>query len=244
MRTAQLRRSPGGPAAPGEVVLSARGLAAGYHGRAVIRDVSVELRAGQVLALLGANGAGKTTTVLSLAGELKPLRGRVEVAGRPVTAPLHVRARRGLRLVTEERSVFMGLSAEDNLRLAHRDIEPCIRLFPELEPVLRRRAGLLSGGEQQMLTLARALAGEPSVLLIDELSLGLAPVIVQRLAGAVRAAADQGCAVLLVEQQMRHALEIADRACVMRRGAIVLEGAAAELLADPARVEAHYLGER
>jgi branched-chain amino acid transport system ATP-binding protein len=119
-----------------------------------------------------------------------------------------------------------------------------VRLFPELEPILGRRAGLLSGGEQQMLTLARALVGEPSVILIDELSLGLAPIIVNRLVGAVRAAADRGCAVLLVEQQTRHALEIADRACVMRRGRIVLEGEAKELAADPARVEASYLGER
>jgi branched-chain amino acid transport system ATP-binding protein len=197
-----------------------------------------------VLALLGANGAGKTTTVLSLAGEIKPLRGAVEQGGRTVTAPLFVRARRGMRLVTEERSVFLSLSAEDNLRLVHRDIEPCVQMFPELTPILGRRAGLLSGGEQQMLTLARALVGQSAVILIDELSLGLAPIIVNRLVGAVRAAADRGCAVLLVEQQMHHALEIADRVCVMRRGKIVLEGEAKELLADPARIEASYLGER
>lgn len=244
MRQGRVRRSPKIRAVSGELVLSARGLTAGYNNRAVIEDVSIELRAGQVLALLGANGAGKTTTVLTLAGEVRPLRGTVEQQGRTVTAPLHVRARQGLRLVTEERSVFMGLSAEDNLRLAHRDIGPCVRLFPELEPILGRRAGLLSGGEQQMLTLARALVGEPSAILIDELSLGLAPIVVNRLAGAVREAADRGCAVLLVEQQTRHALEIADRACVMRRGRIVLEGGAKELAADPARVEASYLGER
>jgi branched-chain amino acid transport system ATP-binding protein len=225
----RVRRSPKVRAAPGELVLSARGLTAGYNNRAVIEEVNIDLRAGQVLALLGANGAGKTTTVLSLAGEIKPLRGRVEQGGRTSTAPLYVRARRGMRLVTEERSVFMGLSAEDNLRLAHRDIEPCVQMFPELKPLLGRRTGLLSGGEQQMLTLARALVGEPSVILIDELSLGLAPVIVNRLIG---------------EQQMRHALEIADRACVMRRGKIVLEGEAKELLANTARIEAHYLGER
>ncbi len=240
----RVRRSPKVRAAPGELVLSARGLTAGYNNRAVIEEVNIDLRAGQVLALLGANGAGKTTTVLSLAGEIKPLRGTVEQGGRTITAPLYVRARRGMRLVTEERSVFMSLSTEDNLRLAHRDIEPCVQMFPELKPLLGRRTGLLSGGEQQMLTLARALVGEPSVILIDELSLGLAPVIVNRLVGAVRAAADRGCAVLLVEQQMRHALEIADRACVMRRGKIVLEGEAKELLASTARIEAHYLGER
>jgi branched-chain amino acid transport system ATP-binding protein len=225
-------------------VLSARGLTAGYHNRAVIEDVHIDLRAGQILALLGANGAGKTTTVLSLAGEIKPLHGTVEQRGRTITAPLHVRARQGMRLVTEERSVFMGLSAEDNLRLAHRDIEPCVQMFPELRPLLGRRAGLLSGGEQQMLTLARALVGEPSVILIDELSLGLAPIIVSRLVAAVRAAADRGCGVLLVEQQMHHALEIADRACIMRRGKIVLAGEAKELLADVARIESSYLGDR
>jgi branched-chain amino acid transport system ATP-binding protein len=240
----RVRRSPKVRAAPGELVLSARGLAAGYHNRAVIEDVNIDLRAGQVLALLGANGAGKTTTVLSLAGEIKPLRGTVEQRGRTITAPLYVRARQGMRLVTEERSVFMGLSAEDNLRLAHRDIGPCVQMFPDLEPLLGRRTGLLSGGEQQMLTLARALVGEPSVILIDELSLGLAPIVVKRFVGAVRAAADRGCAVLLVEQQMHHALEIADRVCVMRRGQIVLEGAAKELLANTARIEAQYLGER
>jgi branched-chain amino acid transport system ATP-binding protein len=244
VNVARVSRSPKARAASGGPVLSARGLAAGYHGRAVIEDVNIELRAGQVLALLGANGAGKTTTLLSLAGEVKPLRGTVEQGGRATTAPLHVRARRGMRLVTEDRSVFLGLSAADNLRLAHRDIGPCVQLFPELEPLLGRRTGLLSGGEQQMLTLARALVGQPSVILIDELSLGLAPIIVKRLAGAVRAAADCGCAVLLVEQQTRHALEIADRACVMRRGRIVLEGEARELLADTARIEASYLGER
>ena len=239
-----MRRSPKIRAVPGELVLSARGLTAGYNNRAVIEDVNIDLRAGQVLALLGANGAGKTTTVLSLAGEIKPLRGTVEQGGHATTAPLHVRARRGMRLVTEERSVFMGLTAADNLRLVYRDIEPCVHLFPELKAILGRRTGLLSGGEQQMLTLARALVGEPSVILIDELSLGLAPLIVTRLAGAVRAAADRGCAVLLVEQQMRHALEIADRVCVMRRGKIVLDGEAKVLLADTARIEAHYLGER
>jgi branched-chain amino acid transport system ATP-binding protein len=228
----------------GEVILEARDLSAGYNGLPVIRDVSMQLRAGSVVALLGANGAGKTTTMLSFAGEVKALSGSVRLGSEITGAPLHARARRGLRLVTEERSVFMGMTAYENLRLAHKDIGPCLDIFPELKPILKRRAGLLSGGEQQMLTLGRALVGDPAVILIDELSLGLAPIIVARLLAAVRAAADRGVAVLLVEQQIQQALQVADWACVMKRGRIVLEGPADDLLSDASQVEAHYLGDR
>ena len=228
-------------AAPGAAV-EARGLCAGYGARAVVHDVDVVVRPGEVVALLGPNGAGKTTTLLALAGELPLLAGEVLLNGRATSLPLHRRARNGLSFVTEERSVFRGLSARDNLRVAGVDPADALRLFPELEPRLDVRGGLLSGGEQQMLTLARALCRRPSILLADELSLGLAPLVVRRLLEAVRAAADeQGTAVLLVEQHVRKALEHSDRAYVMRRGRIELSGTADEMRARLSEIEDSYL---
>jgi branched-chain amino acid transport system ATP-binding protein len=222
--------------------LEARGIAAGYGSQAVIHDVDINVRAGEVVALLGANGAGKTTTLLTLAGELPPLRGEVAIDGIVTKAPLYKRARNGLTFVTEEKSVFKGLSTRDNLRVGGVDLDEALALFPELERRLNIRGGLLSGGEQQMLTLARALARKPRVLLADELSMGLAPLIVKRLLEAVRAAADQrGTAVLLVEQHVRKALRYADRAYVMRRGRIELSGSAVELRSRINEIEDQYL---
>jgi branched-chain amino acid transport system ATP-binding protein len=222
--------------------LQARGLAAGYHGHAIVEDLELELEAGTVTALLGPNGAGKSTTLLTLAGALKPLAGEVAIAGRPARGPLSGRARAGLGFVSEERSVFMSLTAAENLRVGRCDVGHALALFPELEPLLNRRAGLLSGGEQQMLTLARALARRPRVLLADELSLGLAPLVVERLLQAVRTAAtDEGVAVLLVEQHIRKALKIADRVLVMRRGAVVLQGSGEDLRGHTADIEAAYM---
>jgi branched-chain amino acid transport system ATP-binding protein len=226
----------------GAPVLEARGLSAGYGSQPVINEIDLHVRPGEVVTLLGPNGAGKTTTLLALAGELDPLAGEVLLDGQITTAPLHKRARHGLTLVTEEKSVFMGLSARDNLRVAAVDVTDALALFPELERLLAMRGGLLSGGEQQMLTLARALGRKPRVLLADELSLGLAPLIVGRLLDAVRAAADtQGTAVLLVEQHVRKALQYADRAYVMRRGRIELEGTAGELRSRIGEIEDQYL---
>jgi len=222
--------------------IEARGLSAGYGPQAVIHDVSLEVRPGEVIALLGANGAGKTTTLLTLAGELSPLAGDVLLHGSVAKGPLHKRARNGLTFVTEEKSVFKGLSTRDNLRVAGVDVDEALSLFPELARRIDVRGGLLSGGEQQMLTLARALARKPRVLLADELSMGLAPLIVKRLLEAVRAAADrQGTAVLLVEQHVRKALVYADRAYVMRRGRIELSGTAAELRSNIHAIEDQYL---
>jgi branched-chain amino acid transport system ATP-binding protein len=223
-------------------VLEARGLTAGYGPQPVIHEVDLVVHPGEVVGLLGANGAGKTTTLLTLAGELPLLGGEVLLDGAATSAPLFRRARQGLTFVTEEKSVFMGLSTRDNLRVADVDIDKALDLFPELAKRINVRAGLLSGGEQQMLTLARALSRQPRVLLADELSMGLAPLIVKRLLEAVvDAAKNHGTAVLLVEQHARKALEYSDRAYVMRRGHIELSGTSGELLGQIGDIEDRYL---
>jgi branched-chain amino acid transport system ATP-binding protein len=223
-------------------LLEARGLSAGYGGVAAIEGIDLEVGPGEVVALLGANGAGKTTTMLSLCGELPAMTGEVRWLGQPARGPLTRRAREGLALITEERSVFTGLTAAENLKLGRGSSARAIELFPELEEHLRRRAGLLSGGQQQILTVARALAAKPRVLLADELSLGLAPLVVARLLSAVREAADRdGVGVLLVEQHVRDALAIADRVYVIRRGRIVLRGSGTEMAGQIDRIEGSYL---
>jgi branched-chain amino acid transport system ATP-binding protein len=233
--------SGNGPAAS-VPVLEARSISAGYGPQPVIHDVNLVIEPGEVVGLLGANGSGKTTTLLSLAGELPLLSGEVLLDGTVTTAPLHRRARQGLTFVTEEKSVFMGLSARDNLRVADVDIATALGLFPELERLLGVRAGLLSGGEQQMLTLARALSRQPRVLLADELSMGLAPIIVKRLLQAVvRIAKQQDTAVLLVEQHVRKALQFCDRAYVMHRGRIELSGSSSDLQGRLSEIEDRYL---
>jgi branched-chain amino acid transport system ATP-binding protein len=222
-------------------VLEARGLTAGYGPQPVVHGVDLVVEPGEVVTLLGRNGAGKTTTLLALSGELPLMEGSVLLDGKPTRHPLHRRARGGLAYVTEERSVFKTMSARDNLRIGDADPDAALALFPELEKRLDVRGGLLSGGEQQMLTLARALSRKPRLLLADELSLGLAPLVVRRLLEAVRAAADQrGTGVLLVEQHVRKALLYAERAYVMRRGRIVMSGAAADLRERIAEIEESY----
>jgi branched-chain amino acid transport system ATP-binding protein len=223
-------------------ILAARGLSAGYAGQPVVHDLDLEVAAGEVVCLLGPNGAGKTTTMLALSGELPPLAGEVAFDGETTRAPLHKRARNGLSYVTEERSVFKGLSARDNLRCGGVEVSEALALFPELEKRLGVRGGLLSGGEQQMLTLARALGRKPRLLLADELSLGLAPLIVDRLLQAVRAAADErGTGVLVVEQHARKALNYADRVLVMTRGRVRMALTAAEARSQLNDIESHYL---
>ena len=223
------------------VVLEARGLAAGYGSLAAVRDLDLHVDAGEVVALLGPNGAGKTTTLLTLAGVIAPLRGEVCWKGVATRAPVHRRVRSGLALVPEERSVIMSLSVRDNLRFARGPMERALELFPELRPHLRRPAGLLSGGQQQMLTLGRALAGSPDILLADELSLGLAPLLVERLLDAVREAASRGVGVLLVEQHVTQALRIADRAYVLQHGRVALQGSASDLSGRLDEIERTYL---
>jgi branched-chain amino acid transport system ATP-binding protein len=186
------------------------------------------LHRGEIAAVFGPNGAGKTTLLMTLAGALRPLRGAVMWQGNGTTAPLHKRVRAGMAFVPEERSVISSLTTLDNLRLGRGSVDGALQFFPQLTPLLGRRAGLLSGGEQQMLTLARAIASRPAALLVDELSLGLAPIIVDRLLDALRSAANElGLAVLLVEQQARRAMRIADRWLLLRQGAVVAAGEAA-----------------
>jgi branched-chain amino acid transport system ATP-binding protein len=223
-------------------LLEAEALYAGYAGMAVVRNLELTVHPGEIIALIGANGAGKTTTLLTLSGDLAPISGNVKFFGAPTRAPLHRRARRGLSLVTEERSVFMRLTVAENLRVAGCEFEPAFALFPELSRLVGKKAGLLSGGEQQMLTLARALVRKPKILLVDELSLGLAPLIVERLLQTLRDAADQEqIGVLMVEQHVRQALDVADRAYVMRRGVAQLSGPCSELKGRLSEIEASYL---
>jgi branched-chain amino acid transport system ATP-binding protein len=208
--------------------LEARGLDAGYGKIAVVRGMDLHLSPGEVLVLFGSNGAGKTTTVRTLSGLLPTMAGEVRLNGKAVKAPLHVRARMGLSIVTERRALVKTLTVAENLRVVRADVKFALGVFPELGEHMERQAGLLSGGQQQMLSLGRALARRPNVLLIDELSLGLAPIVVNRLLEAVRTAADEGMAVLLVEQHIAKALRIADRVNVLRRGQIVIDGIASD----------------
>jgi ABC-type branched-subunit amino acid transport system ATPase component len=212
---------PGG----GSALLEVSGLAAGYHGHPVVNDIDIDVAPGEVVLLVGPNGAGKTTTLMAIAGAIARMAGEVRFNGDIADAPLHKRVKQGLAFVTEQRAVFSRLSTEDNLRLGRGDRRLAFDMFPELEALRTRLGGQLSGGEQQMLVLGRALSRQPSLLLADELSLGLAPRVVTRLLSVVRrAASDQGLGVLLVEQHVTEALNYADRVYVLQRGRVVLAG--------------------
>jgi branched-chain amino acid transport system ATP-binding protein len=222
-------------------VLETQDVHAGYGDVTVVRDLNVRVASGEIVALLGRNGAGKTTALLTMAGALRPISGEIQFLGTPDRSSLAGRARRGLGLMTDDRSIFFGLTVRENLRLA-RGNGDALSVFPELGGMLDRPAGLLSGGEQQMLGLAAVLAREPKLLLIDELSFGLAPRIVQRLMTAVRQVADRGTAVILVEQFARIALDVADRAYVLVNGRVAREGTTDELRANVGELESTYLG--
>ncbi len=226
------------------------GLTAGYDGTAVVRDLDLSVGPGEVVALLGPNGAGKTTTLRTIAGLLAPISGRVKLHGASVDGPAHRVARQGVSLVPEDRALFFDLTVEENLRLGagrgdrRAARQRVVEMLPALEPLLYRRAGSLSGGEQQMLALARALASRPRCLLVDEMSLGLAPLVIDRLFPILRRIADEdGVGVLLVEQHVRMALAIADRAYVLAHGRLTLEGPAAALAHQPDRLRAAYFGQ-
>jgi branched-chain amino acid transport system ATP-binding protein len=240
-------RQPDVPA--GGLRLRCHDLSGGRGDTVAFRDLGLDVEAGTVLALLGPNGAGKTTLLLTLAGLLPAHGGVVEVDGTPLRNGNPVAASRaGVVLVPDDRSLFTTLSVEENLDVARRRGGPAPRdligTFPALEKRWTLPAGALSGGEQQMLALARALIQQPRVLLVDEMSMGLAPIVVESLFGTVRAIArDHGAAIVLVEQHVNLALRVADEAAVLNRGAVVLRGAAGELGGDGGRLERAYFGE-
>ena len=223
-----------------EALLEIHNLHAGYGGVPVVRDLSLSVGPGEVVALLGPNGAGKTTTLHTSAALIPVIKGELRVFGAPIAKrqPYDL-ANQGLGYVTEDRSLFYSLTVKENLRLGTHgksaDMGHALTYFPALEALMDRQAGLLSGGEQQMLALGRAIASHPKLLLIDEMSLGLAPVIVEKLLPIVRELARKtGSGVLLVEQHVELALEVSDRAYVLAHGDLVLEGEATHLLANPA----------
>ena len=224
-------------------------LCTGYLGIPVVRSMHLRVGAAEVVALLGPNGAGKTTTLETIAGLVKPISGSIRDGGRDIAGqPAHVLARTGVALVPEGRALFPGLTVREHLRLAGgrrgAGESELLEMLPELRKCLHRKAGLLSGGEQQMLAIGRALVSRPRLLLVDEMSLGLAPVIVERLLPVLRRAADEmGASVLFVEQHIALALEVSDRAYVLNHGRIVLEGTAGDLRERREILAASYLGE-
>jgi branched-chain amino acid transport system ATP-binding protein len=238
-------------------LLDVRALHAGYDDVEVVHGVDLHVAPGEMVALLGPNGAGKSTTLRTISALIPPLRGEVEVLGAVLgprgrgrnrgPGPTDI-ARRGVAHVPEDRGLFFGLTAREHLRLAARRndrdaIDRALVLVPQLAPIVDRRAGLMSGGEQQMLAIARALVARPRLLMIDELSLGLAPIVVQQLLPLVRDVAHElQLGVLLVEQYVSAALAVADRAYVLFNGRITLAGPAADLRDDQARIARSYLG--
>jgi len=230
-------------------MLSVRNLNA-YYGRAhILSDVSLEVAAGEVAVLLGRNGAGKSTTLKSIMGWLRPTSGEIVFGGRRIERlPTYRIARAGLGYVPEDRRIFTDLSVMENLDVGRRERaggrgwtpEKVFALFPNLAEAQGRLAGRISGGEQQMLAIARTLMGSPACILLDEPSEGLAPLIVDQMASAVRELRSSGVSVLLSEQNLRFAAAVADRAYVIEKGRIRFAGTMAELLADQA-ARARYL---
>ena len=228
---------------PRSTGLDVRGLSAGYGAAPVISGLTLHVEPGEVVAMLGRNGAGKTTTLMAIGGFVKRSAGDITIDGNAMGGPPHRRMRGHVGLVLEGRSVFPPLTTAQNLKVGGVAVADALQLFPELEARLNVRGGNLSGGEQQMLSLARAMCRRPRVLLLDELSFGLAPVICERLFSSVRQfAADHDIAVVLVEQHLHYAAQVADRAVVMSQGRIALELPSSELASRAGEVEQLYLG--
>ena len=232
-------------------MLEVRGLEVSYGGIRAVKGIDLEVRAGELVCLIGANGAGKSTTLRAICGLLAPRSGQVRYAGEDALGlPPHELPRRGLVMVPEGRGIFAQLTVEENLAMGAfmrrdgvtEDLERQYATFPRLKERRSQTAGTLSGGEQQMLAIARALMARPKLLLLDEPSMGLAPRLVAKIFEIVREIAAQGVTILLVEQNARLALEVAARGYVMESGAVALEGESAKLRADP-KVREAYLGE-
>ena len=223
-------------------------MSTGYNGVAVVRGLNLHVSEGEVVVLLGPNGAGKTTTLLTTSALNPVMKGEIKVMGKSIKSRRpHLLARDGLAHVPEDRSLFFQLTVKENLRLGapkgKHAVTKVLGYFPALESLMDRRAGLLSGGEQQMLAMARALMTEPKLLMVDEMSLGLAPIIVERLLPVLRQiAVDTGAGVLLVEQHVDLVLEVADRAYVLSHGDLVIEGLASHLRDNRHLLESSYLG--
>ncbi len=233
-------------------LLEVEGLAVHYGGIRAVKGIDLSVGEGEVVCLIGANGAGKTTTLRALAGILPPTGGRIRYAGEDLLGvPAHRRVRHGLAMVPEGRGVFPRLTVEENLRMGayfrtdrdgiEADLDQGYGRFPRLRERRSQKAGTLSGGEQQMLAIARALMSRPRLLLLDEPSMGLAPLAVHKIFETIRHIASQGVTLLLVEQNARMALEVSNRGYVLEGGRVALCDSAAQLLESPA-VRAAYLG--
>jgi branched-chain amino acid transport system ATP-binding protein len=233
-------------------LLEVKGLEVAYGGIKAVKGIDLEVRGGELVTLIGANGAGKTTTLKALAGLLAPSSGTIRYDGHDITgAAAHTLVTSGLALVPEGRGVFARLTIEENLAMGAytrrdrdvaRDRERAYALFPRLAERRKQLAGTLSGGEQQMLAIARALMSRPKLLLLDEPSMGLAPLMVQKIFETIKAVAAEGVTLLLVEQNAKLALELCSRGYVMESGTIALADEARALLVNP-QVRRAYLGE-
>jgi branched-chain amino acid transport system ATP-binding protein len=235
-----------------DVLLTVENLEAGYGEVQVLWGLSLQARRGKLTAIVGANGAGKTTTLRAVVGAIAPWRGRVVFEDEDVThMPTHLKAARGVALVPEGRQLFSAMSVAENLELgafakrgarSYADrLDQVFTLFPRLAERRHQRAGTLSGGEQQMVAIARGLMSEPDILIIDELSLGLAPVVVYQLLATLKQLKEAGLTILLVEQNVHLALALSDYAYVVAEGRIFMEGLPAELAAKP-EIRRAYLG--
>jgi len=233
------------------MALRISGLRVSYGAIEAVKSIDLEVQAGELVALIGANGAGKTSSLKAIAG-LLPWSGSIELFGQPIDAvPAHQLPGRGLALVPEGRGLFARMTVAENLQMGAftrrdgeiaDDFEKMYQSFPRLKERSHQLAGTLSGGEQQMLAMARALMSRPRLLLLDEPSMGLSPILVERIFSVIREVSDRGISILLVEQNARLALEIAHRGYVMDSGQLSFSGHASELLHD-ARVREAYLGE-
>lgn len=233
-----------------KVILSVKDLNVSYGSIRAVKNISFEVQEGEIVTLIGANGAGKSTTLNAIA-RLLPASGEIRFAGDSLMhVPGHAVLKKGLAMVPEGRRIFLMMSVEENLEMGayitprssmQEQMEDVFRRFPRLEERRNQIAGTLSGGEQQMLAMGRALMSKPKLLMMDEPSMGLAPILVEQIFGIIRELNDAGTTILLVEQNAQAALSVADRGYVMETGRIVMSGKAEELLASPA-VKKAYLG--